>query len=254
MTPGTLVDEKFMNPYENNFLLAIHADKPIPEGHPAGIDVLTSVETDGKLVGPAAHKIGLAWLDLSTGEFFTQASTVAGLPAGLVRIGAKEIVLNKFMDDHMKSAILEVLGHEHQLVTWQPAPPPDVSVTKWFPMLESSIPSPEQDQFSSEEVTAGNMVLSYVKDKLQGLGIRLQPPVKKEETENMGIDKNSMRGLEILETLRDAITGGKGSLLHTMRRTVTKSGARLLRDRICESFDWDVRSGISYTQIDWGLF
>lgn len=48
----------------------------------------------------------------------------------------------------------------------------------------------------------------------------------------MGIDKNSMRGLEILRTTKDAISDGKGSLLHSVRRTVTKSGARLLRDRI----------------------
>ena len=82
---------------------------------------------------------------------------------------------------------------------------------------------------------AGSMLLHYVKDRLLGSGIKLQPPTRRQGSESMGIDRNSMKGLEILETSRDAITGGKGSLLHAIRRTVTRSGARLLRDRICMS-------------------
>lgn len=46
----------------------------------------------------------------------------------------------------------------------------------------------------------------------------------------MIIDKQSLRGLEIRQTLKDGLT--QGSLLQTIRRTVTKSGARLLNQRL----------------------
>ena len=86
--------------------------------------------------------------------------------------------------------------------------------------------------FTKEKVAAGTLLLEYVKDRLQGSGIKLQTPHRRQDKETMSIDKNSMRALEILETSKGGVGGGKGSLLHTVRRTVTKSGARLLREWI----------------------
>ena len=81
-------------------------------------------------------------------------------------------------------------------------------------------------------MVAGNILLDYVKERLQGSGMKLQPPIRKQDNESMTIDKNSLRGLEILETAKDGIPGGKGSLLHTVRRTVTKGGTRMLKEWI----------------------
>ncbi|MCJ1479781.1 DNA mismatch repair ATPase msh1 [Lambiella insularis] len=228
VTPGTLVDEKFMDSSQNNFLLSIHPDAPLIE-HSHQINQL---KDNISLVNLDGQKVGLAWLDLSTGEFFTQASSLRLLASAVARIGSREIVLNNALDGSTKHDVLTLLGHQHHLVTWQPTAPPDMCITDWEPMLERNITEAEQREFSEEEVSAANMLLTYVKDRLRGLGMKLQPPLKRYEAESMGIDKSSLRGLEIVETLRDGVLGGKGTLLHAIRRTVTKSGARLLRDRI----------------------
>lgn len=230
VTSGTLVDEKFMDPYYNNFLLAISPDQ-LPSA--AATTKGGLLERDASPLAATA-KVGLAWLDLSTGEFFTQATTLGSLSTLVTRIGAREIVLGKAICEEARNNVLAILGQESNLVTWHSGLPHHSRVADWTPMLEVQVPVSEQSTFSTEEVLAGSMLLDYVRDRLQGLGIKLQPPIRREETENMVIDKNSLRGLEILETSRNGITGGKGSLLHAIRRTVTKGGARLLRERICE--------------------
>lgn len=230
VTSGTLVDEKFMDPYYNNFLLAISPDQ-LPST--AAITKGVLLQSDASPLAATA-RVGLAWLDLSTGEFFTQATTLGSLSTLVARIGAREVVLSKALCEEARNNVLAILGQDSNLVTWHSGPPHHSCVVDWTPMLEVQVPVSEQSTFSTEEVLAGSMLLDYVRDRLQGLGIKLQPPIRREETENMVIDKNSLRGLEILETSRNGITGGKGSLLHAIRRTVTKGGARLLRERICE--------------------
>ena len=219
-----------MDPYENNFLLAIQPevlDYEIPL--PTSEKVVNDVSAD-----PAKQAIGLAWLDLSTGAFFTQATTLDVLASGIARIRAREIILRRTINQNIKNSILTLLGQEQHLITWQPGFSGNMSIADWEPMLETPISQAERSVFSEYEVLAGNMLLEYVNDKLQGRAMKLQAPVKRHENENMCIDRTSLRGLEILETFRDGTTGGRGSLLHSIRRTVTKSGARLLRERLGE--------------------
>ena len=227
VTPGTLVDEKFMDPYENNFLLAISPKQPdcVTCSH------ISQVPNNEVALAPSTP-VGLAWLDLSTGEFYTQSTTLGSLPSAVVRIEAREIVLDDSISKNVQHSILTILGHQGHLITWRPSLSGLLPIAAWTPMLESPVPVAEQAVFSEEEIVAGSIVLNYVGDRLQGLGIKLQPPMRRQETENMVIDRNSLRGLEILETSREGIAGGKGSLLHAVRRTATRSGARLLRDRI----------------------
>ena len=231
VTAGTLVDEKFMDPYENNFLLAISPNQP-DDVQPSHI---SRTPNDEAAVLAPTTPVGLAWLDLSTGEFFTQLITLGGLSSAVVRIGPREIVLDGSISKDTKQNILTVLSQQRHLITWRPSLAERLPITAWTPMLESPVPVAKQAIFSQEEMEAGGIVLDYVRDRLQGLGIKLQPPTKRQETENMVIDRTSLRGLEILETSREGIAGGKGSLLHAVRRTVTRSGARLLRDRIGKS-------------------
>ena len=103
-------------------------------------------------------------------------------------------------------------------------------MSQWGEFLESPITPEAESTFTSEETSAGYGLLEYVRVQLQGLEMKLQPPRRKHLDESMGIDRSSLRGLEILETARDGL--GKGSLLHAVRRTCTKGGARLLRDRL----------------------
>lgn len=95
---------------------------------------------------------------------------------------------------------------------------------EWTTQLESPVPQASIDSFSAEEVAAGSSLLDYVATRLQSGDMKLQPPTR--QVEVMGIDKHTMRALEIKKTMREDIL--TGSLLHVVRRTITKGGARLL--------------------------
>ncbi|KAL8840359.1 MAG: hypothetical protein Q9170_001374 [Blastenia crenularia] len=231
VTPGTLIDEKFMDPYENNFLLAIQ-----PMGHstnsPSTEKRPIELKSDVLDLELSSVRVGLAWLDLSTGEFFTQTTNMLNLASALARIGAKEVIVSDNLEAPISRNIAIVVNHDHRTLTYHAGKNAELPISFWASMLESPIPRPDETAFLHEEVSAGSMLLTYVAQNLQGFSIKLQPPQRRQEHDTMSIDKNSLRGLEVLATSKEGIGGGKGSLLHTVRRTVTKSGSRLLKDWI----------------------
>jgi DNA mismatch repair ATPase MutS len=222
VTPGTLIDEKFLDPYEYNFLLSVHPE-PQPQQGNHGTEVV-----EGQ--SPTEQKLGLAWLDLSTGDFFTQSTDRSSLSSAITRISPREIVLPARVEEDIESEVKQVVGHDHRLLTFHDSPSEFSSMSEWTSMLESPVSESADENFSLGEKLAGHRLLDYVKLRLQGLQLRLQPPRQRELREILVIDRNSLRGLELLETSRDGL--GKGSLFHAVRRTATKSGARLLRDRL----------------------
>ncbi|KAG6111471.1 hypothetical protein E4U31_004349 [Claviceps sp. LM219 group G6] len=224
ITPGTLIDENFIDPYANNYVLAIHVGET--KGDAEAPSALVQ-DSKGTLQNPdASLPIGLAWLDLSTGHFFTQATDLSSLSSTLSRIGPREVLLSADIESQQDHGIFSVLAEDRHLVTF--APPGELTnMMDWTPFLEAPLPLSTQQTFTSEEVSAGNIVLNYIKDKLQGTTMNLLPPQRHETMQVMSIDKNSLRALEITKTIRDGLF--RGSLLHAIRRTVTKSGARLLQ-------------------------
>ena len=231
VTPGTLIDEKFINPFENNFLLAISPANPrvsqSSQETPTELEATNAFHVSAQKCG-----VGLAWLDLSTGDFYTQITAKFLLPSAIARIGAREIVLDSATSETTEQALLGASDKNSQVVTRHRVENPELPISHWTPMLECSVSPEEVKVFTRQEVVAGNILLDYVKERLQGSGMKLQPPIRKQDNESMTIDKNSLRGLEILETAKDGIPGGKGSLLHTVRRTVTKGGTRMLKEWI----------------------
>ncbi|KAJ5555419.1 hypothetical protein N7461_003889, partial [Penicillium sp. DV-2018c] len=227
VTPGTLIDEKFIDPSEHNYLLAIYLDTPALQ-----LQLKQNVDSDGSqhMLSSVPQRVGLSWLDLSTGDFFTQLTTTQMLPSAIARIGAREILVDQNMQDSIGHELQMLVGHDHRLLTFFQFPKDIKPISEWDSMLESPVPEDARGSFTPEEVAAGYSLLEYTRVQLQGSNLKLQPPIRKHLNESMGIDRNSLSGLEILETARDGF--GKGSLLHAVRRTSTKSGARLLRDRL----------------------
>lgn len=230
ITPGTLIDENFMDPFSNNYVLSIHiensgnskeSDEELDPGHHSGT---TTSQEDPSL--PA----GLAWLDLSTGHFFTQSTTLSAIPSFLARIGPREIVLDEDLQASKDHGIFTVLAEDHHLITYTNST--EVRpISEWKPMLESPVSPRAAEEFTREEVAAGSVLLQYVETRLLGSNMKLQPPTR--QLDMMGVDKNTMRALEIKRSMRDDTA--TGSLLHTIRRTVTKGGARLLDSWLSES-------------------
>lgn len=233
ITPGTLIDENFMDPYANNYVMAIYLDET--PGRQEEESASESDEEDrpnnGDNAASDAAPLGLAWLDLSTGSFFTQATDLLSLSSTLAQLSPREVVLDEALQGNEEHSLLSILEEEKYLISY--AQHGDIRhLGDWAPMLESEIPATTASTFTENEVNAGSLLLHYVKDRLQGLSMKLQPPQRYENRQVMAIDKNSMRSLEIKQTIRDSTF--RGSLLHAIRRTVTKSGARLLNEWISE--------------------
>lgn len=86
--------------------------------------------------------------------------------------------------------------------------------------------------FSQQEMSAAELVLQYVETRLQKHSPKLQPLKRYLSQDTMIIDKSTMKALEIKATMKDG--NHKGTLLHSIRRTVTKGGARLLDEWLSE--------------------
>ncbi|KAI0583359.1 DNA mismatch repair protein mutS [Pyrenophora tritici-repentis] len=229
VTPGTLIDEHFMDPWENNYLLSVHVDpkalseeKAVKEspGSPSVSSILNLPRTE----------VGLAWIDLSSGDFLTQSTDIASLPSAIARIKPREILLDSVFQEHDHSRIVSIMQEDGHTVTFQKPSEQPLTVTDWIPMLEDVVEDFDMANFTSSEVAAGGSLLHYVKHQLLGSRTRLQAPVRHQAEEHMSIDKSSLRALEIRSTIREGTL--EGSLLHSLNRTVTKSGTRLLTQRL----------------------
>lgn len=233
ITPGTLIDENFIDPYANNYVMAVHVNH-----QPRGDDTPSSPELTRSSVSSAVEPgllaalqadpttpIGLAWIDVSTGQFYTQSTTVQSLGSILSRVGPREVVVDEILESQGDHQLFSVLAEDKHLITFAPHSE-DLPLSAWGPMLESDIPAQTARDFTADEVRAGSLLLQYVRDRLQGLSMKLQPPLRYASMAVMSIDKATMRSLEIKQTIRDGAF--RGSLLHSVRRTVTKGGARLL--------------------------
>ncbi|KAI0459393.1 muts domain V [Xylaria acuta] len=220
ITPGTLIDENFIDPYANNYVLAIHIDHEARHG-----STDANLPAGNENPSPLSTPIGLAWLDVSTGQFYTQATTVTSLSSILSRVGPREIVVDQVLESQRDHQLFSVLAEDKHFITFTPRGN-FLPVSKWRPMLESEIPAQTIADFTSNEAQAGSLLLQYVNNRLQGLSMKLQPPLRHENLAVLAMDKNTMRALEIKQTIKDGAF--RGSLLYAVRRTVTKGGARLL--------------------------
>ncbi|KAG9948969.1 muts domain V, partial [Aureobasidium melanogenum] len=214
VTAGTLIDETFVDPFENNFLLSIHAN----------------LDTTDIVSAPQDAHVGLTWVDLSSGDFFTQCTELATLGSVIARIGAREIVLDSSFERVDRTLLDRLLGDGGHAVTYHNPDPNFVSIDDWAPMLEKPVSKQELRSFSAQEVLAGSLLLDYVKGRLLELNVSLRNPIRRNQSDYMSIDKQTLKALEIRSTLRDGLF--QGSLLHAVRRTTTKSGARLLSQRL----------------------
>lgn len=221
ITAGTLIDETFMDPFENNYLLGVHIED-------VTADQLEHAQVTDQHIQRA--KVGLSWVDLSSGDFYTQSSDLASLSSMVARIGPREIVLDSSLEVIGSSTLQRLLGNTGYSLHFQAQTSSEQkSMNDWADLLETPLSAGEQ-AFNQDEVSAGSLILDYIRARLLDTSIKLQPPVRRSPDEYMIIDKQSLRGLEIRQTLKDGLS--QGSLLQTIRRTVTKSGTRLLSQRL----------------------
>lgn len=197
VTQGTLTEDTLLEKGSNNYLTAL-AD-----------------------VGGA---MGIAWLDLSTGDFTLQPLFAKDLGATLERVSPGEILLSEKLTQN--PALFDILADYKSKLTIQPHSRFDSEnarkrLEKIFGVgtLESF------GAFSRAEMTAAGALVDYVELTQKGKFPRLSPPKQLPLGSVMEIDAATRRNLELTQTLNGQ---RQGSLLHTMDMTVTGAGARLL--------------------------
>ncbi|KIK71237.1 hypothetical protein GYMLUDRAFT_66444 [Collybiopsis luxurians FD-317 M1] len=227
ITPGTLIDESFLNQYENNYLLA------------------ASVSPDDHV--PGRPTIGLAWVDVSTGEFYSKKSSLESLRDDIARIGPQEIVLDKDLELQISHPAVEAATEEGILISFiHPSGSedrPQFSNVKSSGMTVSNSNVTDelidaQDSslsasfnYTSEETSAVDLLTTYLRANLLEHMPPLSLPNREDSGGRMQIDSHTIKALEIRESIREG--GVRGSLMSSIKRTITTSGTRLLTRWLC---------------------
>ncbi|WP_438264104.1 DNA mismatch repair protein MutS [Aquibaculum sediminis] len=203
VTPGTLTEDQLLDSRTNNYLAAL-AD--------------------------AAGGLGLAWLDVSTGDFQVESLQADRLSAALGRVEPSELLL--------PDRLLARPEIAEALTDWKArlAPMPGTRFdsenarTRLEGLYEVGTLSGFGD-FDRAELSAAGALVDYLELTQKGRLPRLAPPRHPGEGGRavMEIDAATRRNLELTR----AMDGGRrGSLIATIDRTVTGAGARLLASRL----------------------
>ncbi len=171
---------------------------------------------------------GLAWLELSTGEFMTQPIAADGLGAALARLAPGELLL--------ADRLLETPDLFEVFADWRdalsPLPSARFDSAGGEGRLREVFGVRTLDafgDFSRAELAAAGALIDYATRTQQGRLPRLAPPRRLGHGAALEIDAATRRNLELTHGL-----GGekRGSLLQVIDRTLTGPGARLLTARL----------------------
>lgn len=207
VTAGTLTEDTLLDAKKNNFI--------------------TCVAKQGEC-------FGCSWIDLSTGEFYTQNIDLKGrkedvvLSAVLSRLNPVEIVVS---DTLLQNPVLfSVLGEHREKLSVLPQARfnSDNSEKRLLNLFNVKTLEAFGNFTRAEIISAGSLV-DYIENTQKGKAPRIDKPRKIYENNVMEIDGATRRNLELIESS----VGDKGlSLLGVIDRTVTGAGARLLAGRI----------------------
>ncbi|KJA26143.1 hypothetical protein HYPSUDRAFT_1067724 [Hypholoma sublateritium FD-334 SS-4] len=215
ITPGTLIDESFLDPRNNNYVLAVTPP---------------DISEDLKMTG----LVGLAWMDVSTGQFFSKQCDVENLQDELARIDPREVVLHSSLIRITNHPILAMLTDN----LWDSLSPDQIGAKQGSADTESSLESIQEKFFSksclslrSRETLSIQLLTDFLQANLLEHMPILDNPIHESTQQLMQIDSHTIHALEIREN--DYEHGTKGSLLSVVKRTSTSGGARLLARWIC---------------------
>lgn len=205
VTPGTYLEDDADNGGEDSGLAAIGRNW-----------LLSVVKAEG-------DEIGLAWGEIATGETFVRVCKEEEVLAEVDRIEPKEVLV----DDRLFKIrqVFEEAGNRAGIAAkFVSVEDMTLSGENWDLVGEKT----NIGKLLAEEMAALRVLLGYVSQQFSINKPDLQPPIRWKEKDAMVLDNNALRSLEILKTAQDG--GYVGSLLHTVRRTVTRGGTRLLSD------------------------
>ncbi|MBR1628291.1 MAG: DNA mismatch repair protein MutS [Lachnospiraceae bacterium] len=210
VTPGTNIDTAALSEDKNNYLCA-------------------AMQINGQ--------IGLAFADVSTGDFFaTQVETVSAMADEVRKFSPTEIITNEALQ-------LAVAAEENTLLslTMQGEELP-VTVIEETELEPSAMKRAILEQYAVSDLsvlgleamdaatTAAGATIVYLHETQRQELSHMRLITVYTDTSYMLLDLSTRRNLELSETMRDK--GKRGSLFWVLDRTKTAMGARLLRSSI----------------------
>ncbi|CAH0490572.1 unnamed protein product [Peronospora farinosa] len=208
VTPGSLVEDTMLTPKENNYLASLFFDR---------------------------GTWGLAWADLSTGEFVSTTSTSDKLSSAILRCSPKEVLLpSSLIENGCEETKSLQVNMPQEAVTILETVLPDTCM-KTFRPAASFIPQKVSSgcqtcsvaikTLALSEQAAISAILDYVDFTHRGSRALIRLPLHVESSDHMIIDMSAWRGLELAKSL----SGSKASsLLQAIDSTITPGGSRLL--------------------------
>ncbi|MCS7197788.1 MAG: DNA mismatch repair protein MutS [Candidatus Bipolaricaulota bacterium] len=187
ITPGTILEEELLERGVNNYLVALY---------------------------PEDEFVGLAYADISTGEFRATELNISELKNELNRLRPAEIILPR------GAALAEDYQAARSYVE-----PSSFQIQKLLDHF--GIISCEGLGLSELAGRSAAGLLSYVQETQKGSLKHLSPPKPYQLSRQMGLDPFTQRNLEILEELRSS--GTEATLFRVINHTITGMGERLLR-------------------------
>ncbi|TNE59381.1 MAG: DNA mismatch repair protein MutS [Alphaproteobacteria bacterium] len=207
VTPGTLTEDTLLDARAHNYLAAIAC-------------------VGGR--GTPNARWGLAWLDMSSGEFFASALEETALAAEIARLSPSELLIS---DSWVGDVFFKTLG-ETISTTLTALPPSKFESQTGEAALKSLFDVKALEgfgDFSRAELGAAGALVGYIELTQRGKLPALKPLRQIETGGVMSIDAATRANLELTQTLAGQ---RKGSLLSVIDRTVTGPGARALAARL----------------------
>ena len=202
VTPGTVLEGSMLDEGKNNFICSIYA------------------------IGDHA---GICFCDISTGELYSTSldkdleneilNELGRFSPREILIGGETVNMKKlapFIRDKLSACVEMREDAEFELETCRR------TVLEQFKTLDD-LGMEGQDQ----AVSALGALLNYLKDTQRKVPLKINRIENYTQAQFMGIDLNTRRNLELLETMRNKEK--RGSLLWVLDQTKTAMGKRLLR-------------------------
>ena len=196
ITAGTVTDPAMLEDKANNYLMCVYLD--------------------GK-------KTGIAYADVSTGEFFVMEPEPNLLRAQIVRVNPMEVICN---DPPQLTALTggEVRGLNGQPRIWFQRKNAEETICEHFHLSQlTSLGLNDR----KEATCAAGALLRYLHETQKNSLEHIRTLRIAENGKTMLLDQNTRRNLELTESLRGERR--KGTLLGLLDMTSTAMGGRLLR-------------------------
>jgi DNA mismatch repair protein MutS len=205
VTPGTLTEDSLLDAKSNNYLLGLAR-------------VRGSTDDD---------RFGLAWIDISTGEFRVAECGRATLAAEIARVEAGEIIVSDtlYSDPEVAPGLRALPAVTPLTRDVFDGATAERRLASFFGVATTT----SFGTFSRVELTAAAAAVTYVERTQIGKRPPLSPPLREAAGATLAIDQATRANLELVRTLSGE---RRGSLLAAIDQTVTAAGSRLLVQRL----------------------